>query len=216
MENPQYESMLFVARQRIACHTPEEIARHAAVSWRDDCFLVPSLGQTVAVALPSLEMTPRRDMWHALTLLHYLDLADGTALTGRMMAFGQYPDGMVRGGEFDRRVEWVIRQQLGPLGAEELRRRLLGIGAALEPSNADICARIPFAPRYPLWLRLWLADEEFPASGRLFVDEAAPHYLTVEDAVTVGDLVLELLIGGPTPRGTGGCDAKLCDHFRFL
>ena len=31
---------------------------------------------------------------------------------------------------------------------------------------------------------------------RLFLDECAAHYLTVEDAVTVGDLLLELLCSG--------------------
>ncbi len=200
MANPQYDSMLSVARQRIARHAPEDIARRAAVGWRDGCFLVPTLGKTVTVTLPSLALSPELDMWHALTLLHYLDLADGTSLTGRMMAFGQYRDGMVRGGDFDRRAEQVIRRQLGRLSAAELRRRCLALGAELEPSNADLCARFPFLPRYPIWLRLWLADEEFPASGRMFIDEAAAHYLTVEDAVTVGDLLLERLTGGPTPR----------------
>ena len=80
---------------------------------------------------------------------------------------------------------------------EELRRRCLALGAELLPSNADLCARFPFLPRYPLWLRLWFGDEEFPASGRLFLDESAAHYLTVEDAVTVGGLLLERLAGGP-------------------
>ena len=109
----------------------------------------------------------------------------------------QYPDGMVRGGGFDRRAELVIRRQLGLLPPEELRRRCLALGAELLPSNADLCARFPFLPRYPLWLRLWFGDEEFPASGRLFLDESAAHYLTVEDAVTVGGLLLERLAGGP-------------------
>ena len=200
MANPQYDSMLSVARQRLMGRDPERIARRAAVIWRDGSFLVHTLGRTVTVTPPDCTPRPELDMWHALTLLHYLDLADGTPLTGRMMAFGQYPDGMVRGGGFDRRVEEVVRRRLGLLSLPELRRRCLALGAELEPSNADVCARFPFLPRYPLWLRLWLADEEFPASGRLFVDEAAAHYLTIEDAVTVGDLLLELLTGGPTPR----------------
>lgn len=199
MVNQQYERMLSVARRRIACREPEEIVRRADVCWQNGSFAVPSLGQVVAVTLPDLAVSPQRDMWHALTLLHYLDLADGAPLTGRMMAFGQYPGGMVRGGDFDRRAERTIRQSLGLLPPAELRRRLLALGAELEPSNADICARIPFAPRYPLWLRLWLADEEFPASGRLFVDEAAAHYLTVEDAVVVGELVLSLLTDRAAP-----------------
>ena len=97
----------------------------------------------------------------------------------------------------DFAVSLVIRRQLGLLPPEELRRRCLALGAELLPSNADLCARFPFLPRYPLWLRLWFGDEEFPASGRLFLDESAAHYLTVEDAVTVGGLLLERLAGGP-------------------
>lgn len=48
---------------------------------------------------------------------------------------------------------------------------------------------------YPVWLKVWFADEEFPASGRLLVDESAPSYLTIEDAVTVGALILDELTG---------------------
>lgn len=196
MANPQYESMLATARQRLARHDPADIARRAGATWHEGRFTVPTLGRTVTVTVPELTVQPALGMWHTLTLLHYLDLADGTALSGRMMAFAQYPDGMVRGGGFDRRVESVIRQRLGLLPVEELRRRCLALGGELVDSNADVCACFRFLPRYPLWLRLWLADEEFPASGRLFPDECAAHYLTVEDAVTVGDLLLELLCSG--------------------
>lgn len=193
MANPQYESMLATARQRLARHDPADIARRAGVTWHEGRFTVPTLGRTVTVTVPELAVQPALGMWHTLTLLHYLDLADGTPLSGKMMAFGQYPEGMVRGGGFDRRAETDIRLHLGLLPPEELHRRLLALGAALEPSNADLCARIPFLPRYPLWLRIWFADEEFPASGRMFLDESAAHYLTVEDAVVVGELILEWL-----------------------
>ena len=56
-------------------------------------------------------------------------------------------------------------------------------------------ARVDFAPLYPRWLKVWVSDEEFPASGRLLLDESAPHYLTIEDAVTVGSLILDQLTG---------------------
>ena len=61
------------------------------------------------------------------------------------------------------------------------------------PSNADFCARFDFAPRYPVRLKIWFADKEFPASGRLLLDESAPHYLTIEDAVTAASLILDRL-----------------------
>ena len=113
--NRQYESMLTVARERLSRHAPEAIARRAGVTWDGGRLTLPSLGQTVTVTVPDFAVSPELDMWHALTLLHYLDLADGTPLLGKMMAFAQYPDGMVRGGGFDRRAELVIRRQLGLL-----------------------------------------------------------------------------------------------------
>ena len=197
MENRQFEAMLAVAQERLAQHAPEDIAEKAGAQYADGSLSLKTLGQTVTVRLSDCTIQPPLSKWHALTLLHYLDLADGTPLLGKMMAFAQYPDGMVRGGGFDRRAELVIRRQLGLLPPEELRRRCLALGAELLPSNADLCARFPFLPRYPLWLRLWFGDEEFPASGRLFLDESAAHYLTVEDAVTVGGLLLERLASGP-------------------
>ena len=74
-----------------------------------------------------------------------------------------------------------MRESFQKLGAEEIQ------------GKGDYCARIPFLPRYPLLVNIWFEDEEFPASGKLLLEAAADHYLTVEDAVTVGTLVLELL-----------------------
>lgn len=113
-------------------------------------------------------------MWHALTLLHYLDLADGTPLLGKMMAFAQYPDGMVRGGGFDRRAELVIRRQLGLLPPEELRRRCLALGAELLPSNADLCARFRFCPATPCGCGCGSGTRNFPRRDGCFWTRAPP------------------------------------------
>ena len=68
------------------------------------------------------------------------------------------------------------------------------MGAQLRPSNADFCAEFHFMPNYPVWLKLWFADDEFPASGRLLLDTSAEHYLSMENAVTVGALILSRLL----------------------
>ena len=57
-----------------------------------------------------------------------------------------------------------------------------------------LCA-LSFLPRCSLWLKVWFADDELPPSGRLLIDESAPHYLTIEDAVTAGSLILDALTG---------------------
>ena len=125
--------------------------------------------------------------------LQMLDLADGTPPTGRTITLSQYKDGLVRGSGLDRNAELIVRRDLGVLPPEELTQRCKAIGAELLPTNADFCARFDFAPRYPMWLKIWFADEEFPASGRLLLDESAPHYLTIEDAVTAASLILDRL-----------------------
>ena len=195
MENRQFELMLEAARSRLLRHVPEEISEKAGVRYENGVFWVRRFGRCVEVQWPDGKITPPVSKWHALTLLHYLDLADGAPLTGRTITFSQYKDGLVRGGGLDRNAELIIRRDLGILPPEELERRCRSLGAEILPSNADFCARFDFAPRYPVWLKVWFADEEFPASGRLLLDESAPHYLTIEDAVTVGSLILDQLTG---------------------
>lgn len=195
MENRQFERMLEAARSRLLRHVPEEISEKAGVRYENGAFWVRTLGRCVEVQWPAGKITPPVSKWHTLTLLHYLDFADGTPLSGRTITFSQYKDGLVRGGGLDRNTELIVRRDLGVLPREELARRCETLGAELLPSNADFCARFDFAPRYPVWLKVWFADEEFPASGRLLVDESAPNYLTIEDAVTVGSLILDCLTG---------------------
>ena len=195
MENRQFERMLGAARSRLLRHVPEEISEKAGVRYENGVFWARTLGRRVEIQWPAGKITPSVSKWHALTLLHYLDLADGTPLTGKTITFSQYKDGLVRGGGLDRNAELIVRRDLGVLPREELARRCEALGAELLPSNADFCARFDFAPRYPVWLKVWFADEEFPASGRLLVDESAPNYLTIEDAVTVGSLILDCLTG---------------------
>lgn len=40
-------------------------------------------------------------------------------------------------------------------------------------------------------MKLWFPDDELPGSGRMFLDESAGHFMAVEDAITVGGLILE-------------------------
>ena len=190
----QFEAMRAAAQARLAGRTPEELAARTGMTLADGALVCETLGRTVTVRLPDCTAAPSLPKWHTLALLHYLDLADGTPPSGELMSFGQYPDGMVRGGGFDRDAEQAIRT-LGVLPPEELLRRCRALGAALVPSNADLCARFSFAPHYPVFLKLWFADEDFPASGRLLADRSAPHHLSVEDAVTVGSLILDGLAG---------------------
>lgn len=192
-----FSNMYQAALERLKACSPEKISQLGGVKFDGKAFTFESLGQKITVTYPEYQVTPQLSQWHILTILHYLALADGRPLTGAQITFAQQKDGLIRGGGFDRDTEKLIQEKIGLLSPEELEQRCLAQGAVLEQSNADLCARFSFMPHYPVWLKIWFADDEFPPSGRLLLDASAEHYLSIEDSVTAGGVILEKLIDLP-------------------
>ena len=192
MSNQMFSQMNQAALTRLKGRDPREIARNAGVHYDEDAqaFYIPTMGTGVTVSYPDYHFTPELPGWHRLVILHYLDLADGTPLTGREISFGQMKSGLIRGSGIDRKCELTF-QAYPNLNAERLSALCKALGGQWISSNADGAFRIPFLPRFPITLKIWLPDEDFPASGRMFADASADHYLTIEDAVTVAELLLE-------------------------
>ena len=194
MRNQMFSQMNQAALSRLKDRDPREIARNAGIRYDEKAqvFHIPTMGMDVTVSYPHYHFTPELPGWHCLVILHYLDLADGFPLTGNEIPFGQMKTGMVRGGGIDQKCELAI-QNLKNLDEDTLEKICMDIGGEPIDSNADAAYRILFLPNFPVFLKIWLPDEDFPASGRLFVDASADHYLTIEDAVTVAELLLEKL-----------------------
>lgn len=192
VKDQMFYQMTQAALARLADRDPEEIARNAGVTYNraSQEFHVPTLGTEAMIRYPDFSVTPFLPDWHRLVILHYLDLADGTPLTGREISFGQMKSGLIRGSGIDRKCELTF-QAYPNLNAERLSALCKALGGQWISSNADGAFRIPFLPRFPITLKIWLPDEDFPASGRMFADASADHYLTIEDAVTVAELLLE-------------------------
>ena len=72
-----------------------------------------------------------------------------------------------------------------------MKESMSGTGGKIISCNADLGIVFPFLPYYPVTLKIWFADEEIAGTGRMFLDRSAEHFLSVEDAVTVGTLLLE-------------------------
>lgn len=191
-----FQEMRQAALARLEGKQPEEIAARTGLNYDQDrqCFTLCTLGQDVQINFPGYEIASLLDEWHQLLILHYMDMADGTPLSGQLIPFGALPSGMVRGGGFDRQSEQALSLRLGKASPEAVEQVCRDLGGVLEASNADVCAVFSLFPRYPITMKLWFADEEIPGSGRLFLDECAGHYLSVEDAVTAGSLLLERLL----------------------
>ncbi|MBP3634006.1 MAG: DUF3786 domain-containing protein [Oscillospiraceae bacterium] len=195
--NQMFSQMNQAALARLMGRDPKTIARNAGICYEEETqlFHIPTMGFSVMLHYPDYAFTPELPGWHSLVILHYLDLADGFPPTGREIPFGAMRSGMVRGGGIDRKCEMVI-QSMKDLNEDTMADICKNIGGEPISTNADGAWKIPFLPNFPVMLKLWLPDEEFPASGRLMVDESADHYLTIEDAVTVAEILLEQITGG--------------------
>ena len=196
-ENRAFMEMMKTAKEWIADRDPLEITEKTGIPYDEDRgdFHLSSLGTEIHIHYPDYEITPYISEWQQLIILHYMKLADGSPLTGAWMSMGEIRDGLIRGGDFDLRCERVIRQRFGQISQEELAKKCRAMGGRILESNADFTVRFDFLPYYPMLLKLWFADEEFPASGKLLVDKSADHYLTIEDAVTAGQILMEALAG---------------------
>jgi len=185
--------MLDAAKNRIKSKPTEEICKNADVEITGSAFCFKSLGQKIQIDLNNFDISPALDPWHTLIVLHYLSFADGTQLSGEQMNFSEYKDGVIRGTRFDREVDAAVQKYAAKFSKDELIRRLSDMGAEIIPSNADISAKLYFLPRYPVFIKIWFADDEFPASGKMLIDKSANCYLPLEDAITAGDIILKKL-----------------------
>lgn len=194
-DNWAFQQMLLSAKERICVHAPDEIAQKSgAVFHKDKSFFeLQSLDQRIQITFPECKFQPWIDEWQQLVILHYLDLADGTEVSPEMVSFGALKDGLIRGTKFDHDMERELGGFLAGMTQEQLCRVCKRLGAQLVEERADLCVMIPFLPRYPIWLKVWFADDEFEASGKFLLSKSADHYLTIEDAVTVGELLLSKL-----------------------
>ena len=194
--NRAFQEMRKPALDRLAGRVPEELSARTGIPFdrQRQVFSLFSLGKDMEIDYCDWNIRPGLDAWHQLLILHYLDMADGTPLSHQLMAFGDLPSGMVRGGGFDRQSEQDLCLRLGHAPQAQVERACRALGGVLTSSNADVCAVFSLFPNYPITLKLWSADEEIPGSGRLFLDRSASHYLTVEDAVTAGSVLMETLV----------------------
>ncbi len=200
MENNKWESRQFLEMERAAREwlqdkDPAEIAANCGGEYdsEQNVLRLGFIGNTLTISLPDYRPDRELGIWEHLMLLHYLNLGDGTPMTGRLINFGSLKDGMVRGGGFDRNAERTLSRQLSSMTEEEIIERFTAAGAVPAEGRGDLTFVFYFFPHYPVTVNVWLADEDFPVSAKMMVDASADHYLMIEDAVTVGDVLIEQL-----------------------
>lgn len=191
-ENRAFGEMLLAARKMLDGKDPAELAARSGCTYNEKMrsFTFACFGSNVEIRLPEYNTVPETDGWLHLIMLHYLAYADGEPVSEKLMAFGDCTGGLIRGTKFDLTAEVQLSEMLSGRTPEQIKAALEAVGGRLVPGSGDISVKILFLPRYPVTVNIWLADEEFPVSGKMLLSKSANHYLSVEDAVTVGELII--------------------------
>lgn len=193
--NRQYTLMLDAVRQRLKGSDPVHLSVLTGFHWSGTSFETETLGKPIHISWPDCRIMPAVDLWHDLTILQYLANTQGTALTGKFISMSEFcSGGMARGTSFDRENDRTI-SCIGQFPASSIREAASRLGGIELPGKSDLAFHFSFLPRIPVILNLWLADEEFPASGKVLFDSSAEQDLQVEAAGTVSGVLLSLLWG---------------------
>ena len=110
-ENRAFQEMLQAAVKRLQNRSGEEIAAKSGAVFHSsrNVLEVLSFYETIEIQLPEFRINSNVDEWHYLTLLHYLDMADGTEGSQKLITFGNLKDGLIRGTKFDRTAEQKLK-----------------------------------------------------------------------------------------------------------
>ncbi|MGN0801844.1 MAG: DUF3786 domain-containing protein [Candidatus Faecivicinus sp.] len=91
-------------------------------------------------------------------------------------------------------IALALRDGIACLFQAQFKRLACRIGSAESGRRADASIVVQYAPRFPILLNFWESDDEFPCSGKAFVDANAHHYLTIEAAGGACSAVIQRLI----------------------
>jgi len=180
-----YELAYRLACEQLASIDVEELCSKAGVQRADsNKIMLDYLNRPYFITLPSIEISlkdseeqiPLKDkIW----ILHYLTLAKGTSLTGRLITFKQLPGCASYSSVFD---QLAIKPLLNHFGKKP--ELLIDAAAKLGGCRAnygDVAATINAFPRVSITFALWKGDDEFVPRGSIMFDSNIPDYLSSED-----------------------------------
>lgn len=202
MENSTFRDSAFLmmfeaAKKNLERRDPGEIAELSGCLYlKDENVLeIETLGQKISISCADYTSEPPVEHWHYLVLLHYLASAKGIRPTGKLLSFRDMKDGLIRGTKFEAASDRELARILKGKSEEKICGCMEKLGSTQIPGNGDISFEIGFLPYFPVYLNVYLGDEEFGTQGKLFVDKCADFYLSIEDAVSLGEVVMNRIRG---------------------
>ncbi len=191
--NRQFELMRSAAIQKLQNTDPKRLSALTGLSWNGNEFEAETLGIPIRINWPDCRIVPEVDMWHNLTILQYLANTEGITPTGKFIAMSDFHSGgLARGTSFDRENDRTI-SRIGQHDPQLIRNAASKLGGVELDEKSDLTFLFSFLPKVPIKLNLWLADEDFPASGKVLFDASAEDNLQIEAAGTAAAICLSLL-----------------------
>ena len=191
--NRQFELMHSAAIQKLKNTDPKQLSALTGLSWNGNEFEAETLGIPIRINWPDCRIVPEVDMWHNLTILQYLTNTEGITPTGKFIAISEFHSGgLARGTSFDRENDRTI-SRIGQYDPQLIRNAASKLGGVEQNEKSDLTFLFSFLPNVPIKLNLWLADEDFPASGKVLFDASAEYNLQIEAAGTAAAICLSHL-----------------------
>ncbi|HNT42962.1 MAG TPA: DUF3786 domain-containing protein [Syntrophorhabdaceae bacterium] len=151
---------------------------------------VPFFDETILFNIPGFTFSSSRGanvtLVAKIVILHYINTASGTPLTGDKVAYGDIPACMHYDPVFEKRV---LKPLVRAFGYD--RHTFLDAGrnlGAKEEGFGDASFTLFAFPKVPITFVLWEGDSEFPPSARALFDPSVTGYLPLEDIVVVSKL----------------------------
>ncbi len=161
--------------------TLDFLNRKVALTWPDLVFSFEDLDEEVPIQQQVL-------------LLHYLNGARGSQLTGEWISYQEVPDGKFYMDAFLRRAKNPMVQGFGsrPELLVKLAKEVYG---ARPYDHGDSSVVVPALPQVPVALILWKGDEEFPPEGTILFDRSVFQILSPEDIAWLSGMIIYPLLG---------------------
>lgn len=135
------------------------------------------------------------DSWSKIIIYDYIRRKGGKPLTGDWVTLGYFPNTASHVKAFQRNAEEKIAATFNKnMNGLKVRSKELGGVESQGKMKADYICRFDLLPRIPLYLCFWEADEEFPASCKLFLDSSAEAYIDIEYLAYLVERFVEVFV----------------------
>ncbi|MHB8109518.1 MAG: DUF3786 domain-containing protein [Syntrophorhabdaceae bacterium] len=151
---------------------------------------VPFFDELITLTLPSFTFISSREtnitLVTRIIILHYINTASGTPLTGERVAYGDIPACMHYDPVYERRV---LKPLVRAFGFDKYAFREAGQSLQAKDEEFGDAAFTLFAfPKVPITFIIWEGDEEFAPRARALFDPSVTGYLPLEDIVVISKL----------------------------